>query len=102
MRRDIFLNRVKERIKHFDKDAEIMLFGSRARGDYKPNSDWDFLILLQKQATEDEKEYIRDDLFELELETDEVVSSIIQNKNKWEELNITPLYKAIQKEGEKI
>lgn len=99
MNKEIFLNKVKERIISFDKDAEIMLFGSRARGDYKSTSDWDFLILLQKNATEDFKKKIRDNLFDLELESDEVVSSIIHNKSRWEEMGVTPLYKIIQKEG---
>jgi uncharacterized protein len=102
MDKNIFLNKVKEQVKGLDKDAEIMLFGSRARGDYKQTSDWDFLILLQKKASEDFKDTIRNKLFDLELETDQVVSSIIQEKSAWEELKITPLYKIIQKEGVKI
>jgi uncharacterized protein len=102
MDKEIFLRKVKERIISLDNDAEIMLFGSRARGDFKSTSDWDFLILLQKKATEDFKEKIRNDLFDLELESDEVVSSIIHHKNSWEELNITPLYKIVQKEGVKL
>lgn len=76
-----------------------MLFGSRARGDYKSTSDWDFLILLQIGVTEELKDKIRDNLFDLELEADEVVSSIIQSKSKWDELTITPLHQIIQKEG---
>ena len=99
MDKEDFLNEVKERIISLDNDAEIMLFGSRARGDFKSTSDWDFLILLQKKATEDFKEIIRNNLFDLELESNEVVHSIIHQKNCWEELNITPLYKIIQKEG---
>ena len=27
-------------------DARILLFGSRARGDARPDSDWDILIIL--------------------------------------------------------
>lgn len=100
--KEVFLNEVKERIISLDNDAEIMLFGSRARGDFKSTSDWDFLILLQKKATEDFKEIIRNNLFDLELESNEVVSSIIHQKKSWEELNITPLYKIIQKEGIKL
>ena len=102
MDKEVFLNEVKERIISLDNDAEIMLFGSRARGDFKSTSDWDFLILLQKKATEDFKEIIRNNLFDLELESNEVVSSIIHQKKSWEELNITPLYKIIQKEGIKL
>ncbi len=30
------------------KYSKILLFGSRARGDFKEESDWDFLIILEK------------------------------------------------------
>lgn len=39
------LYKVKESIKVLDPRARIILFGSRARGDFKTNSDWDFLII---------------------------------------------------------
>jgi predicted nucleotidyltransferase len=28
----------------------IILFGSRARGDFKENSDWDLLIIVEKKT----------------------------------------------------
>lgn len=34
------------------KDAKLLLYGSRARGDAKENSDWDLLILLNKDDLE--------------------------------------------------
>jgi predicted nucleotidyltransferase len=33
--------------------TRVILFGSRARGDARPDSDWDVLILLDKQELED-------------------------------------------------
>lgn len=30
------------------KDAHLLLYGSRARGDYRDDSDWDMLLLLDK------------------------------------------------------
>lgn len=70
-----------------------------ARGDAHTDSDWDFLILLSGEATEVLKRQIRDALFEVELETDEIISSIIKNKGKWENFKITPLYQNIEAEG---
>jgi len=32
----------------------IILFGSRARGDFKENSDWDLLIIVEKELLRDE------------------------------------------------
>jgi predicted nucleotidyltransferase len=37
------------------RDAGIILFGSRAKGDFKTHSDWDFLIVLKGQLERKEK-----------------------------------------------
>jgi predicted nucleotidyltransferase len=94
-----FLNKIKETIKHYDSEADVMLYGSRARGDNKNNSDWDFLIILNQNVNEKLKDEIRNELFEMELESDQVISSIIHSKQSWNNLSITPLYKNIYKEG---
>ena len=46
------LNKIKQIIlsiaKHYKIEIDkLILFGSRARGDYKPNSDWDILIVTK-------------------------------------------------------
>ncbi len=33
-------------VAHFPEVERIILFGSRARGDARPDSDWDFLIIM--------------------------------------------------------
>lgn len=35
-------NRIRGEIKKIDPKAKVILFGSRARGDAKRESDWDF------------------------------------------------------------
>ena len=102
MNRKEFLNKVKIVIHNIDPDAKIILFGSRARGDSKKDSDWDFLILTTEQVNEIFKNRIRDKLFNTVIETEEIISTIIRNKYMWENLKITPLYKNIQKEGLEI
>ena len=94
-----FLKKIKYRIRKFDNDALIILYGSRARGDFKRESDWDILILLNGSVNENLKENIRDELFEIELEMEQTISSIIHSKKKWNDLNITPFYQNIEKEG---
>ncbi len=43
-------DQVIERIvTHFPDVERIILFGSRARGDARPDSDWDFLIIMPSQ-----------------------------------------------------
>ncbi len=36
-------------------DAEIILFGSRAKGNFRTHSDWDFLIVLKEELNREEK-----------------------------------------------
>ncbi len=90
---------VKARVLQIDPKAEVILYGSQARGDAHAESDWDFLILLSIQDTEVVKRQIRDALFEVELETDEIISTIIENKAHWEDFKVTPLYQNIEAEG---
>ena len=84
-----------------NQDAEIILFGSHARGDSGLDSDWDILILLNKMNVDrdTEKEY-RDELFDIELEIEEPISTFVYSKNDWEtKYRPTPLYKNIKREG---
>ena len=90
---------VKREVKKIDKQAQVILFGSRARGDQSGESDWDFLILLSVEDTEIIKRQISDKLFEIELETEEIISSLIENQQKWNHYKVTPLFKNIEKEG---
>ena len=92
---------IKSKIQKKNPDAEVILFGSHARGEAHSKSDWDILILLSnlKVDRNTEMEY-RDELFDVELQTDEVISAFIYSKEIWENRHkITPLYKNIQQEG---
>lgn len=44
------VQRLIERIKTAYKPRQIWLFGSRARGDAKADSDWDFLVVVGDDA----------------------------------------------------
>jgi len=94
------LKDIKQAVLDVDSEAEVILFGSRARGDFHDESDWDVLILVDKDERDYEfKNKIRDILFELELKSGAAISSIIRNKEFWQEISITPLYKEIEKDG---
>ena len=93
---------VKDEVNKIASDNEVILFGSRARGDFREDSDWDFLILLKKETvSKAEKEKIRERLYELELATDEIISTIIHSQNEWDMLSITPIYQIIKEEGKR-
>jgi len=93
---------VKDEVLKIDPGAKVVLFGSRARGDYSDDSDWDFLILLSQNATEKIKRTIRDKIFDVELKSDEIISSLIEQQEEWEKFWVTPLFKNIEREGKAI
>jgi predicted nucleotidyltransferase len=93
---------VKKSITALFPDSEVVLFGSRARGDFREESDWDFLILLPSNiTTNDDKSTVRDCLYELELETGAVLSAIVHTKGEWLARKVTPLYQRIEAEGKR-
>lgn len=94
---------VKKEIDSIFADNDVILYGSRARGDYGDTSDWDFLVLLNKnEITREDKNEIRNRLYEIELASDEIITSIIHTQKEWENRVITPLYQNVKKEGKKI
>ena len=91
---------VKAYIKAIDPEAEVILFGSRARGDAREDSDWDILILTPKIVTLKVEQAFRHKLFELELKYGQAISTFVYSKSDWNgKQRITPLYNNIQEEG---
>jgi predicted nucleotidyltransferase len=94
-------NRIIKIIHDKDPLAEAYLFGSRARGDFSSNSDWDILILVDdKKITNDIEDKFRDELYFIELDSGQCISTLIYPKEYWKTtLVYSPLYKNIAKEG---
>ena len=89
------IDKIKAAVLVFDKNARIVLFGSRARKESRPDSDWDLLILTSFPIDEKQKRHLRDNLFMVELETDQAISSIIHYSRYWDRLKVTSLYQTI-------
>jgi len=62
------VQKITEKIYEVNPNAEIYLYGSRIRGDIHKESDWDILILLNKEKVSrlNEKPF-RDNIFDLQL-----------------------------------
>ena len=91
---------IREYVNVVDSKAEVILYGSRARGDERADSDWDILILTDYPVDLATEEKFRDKLYDLELEIDEPLSVFIYSKNEWKRRQrITPFYKNVNKEG---
>lgn len=95
------ISTLKRIVHQYDSQAAIVLFGSRARGDYYQESDWDFIVLTSIEVTESLKESIRRQvLYEIEFKTNQHIATIFHNKEVWEQdYKITNLFKSIAEEG---
>lgn len=92
---------VKRYILEVDSNAEITLYGSRARGDSRTDSDWDFLVLTDREDIEELADQLRKVLLrKVELPFTQVVSLLVRNKNKWSaDYQLSGIYDSIKQEG---
>jgi predicted nucleotidyltransferase len=101
VKREALLERVKQAVRQIEPDAEIILYGSRARGDAHAESDWDFLILLHGTVDDERTDRVRHRLYDLEWDCGEVLCSIVRSRQEWDSpfYQVTPFSKMIQKQG---
>lgn len=98
---DKILQRIKMLILQTEPSAKIYLYGSRARGTARLDSDWDLLILLNKdRITNEEEQSIAYPLYDLEFEIGEVISPMVYSEKEWDsKYRITPFYSNVMREG---
>jgi predicted nucleotidyltransferase len=82
---------------------KLILFGSQARGDAQPDSDWDLLLLLNKKeiTLEDERLYAYP-FTKLGWTHGKYFSVKLYSEEDWGKRNFTPFYKSIETEGVNI
>ena len=104
MRNSQIIDRIGHAIHAKDPDAEVFLFGSRTRGDNRIDSDWDILILIDnQQVTNEIEDSFRDNLYDLELESGQIISAFIYPKVYWKSRLVhSPLFKNVMMEGVKL
>src|SRR6266446_10809278 len=101
MQRVELLECVKHAVHEVEPEADIVLYGSRARGDAHAESDWDFLILLDGVVDDVRTDAIRHRLYEIEWDCGEVLCSIVRGRQEWNSSvhQVTPFAKILRKQG---
>jgi predicted nucleotidyltransferase len=80
---------------------KVILFGSKARGDDDSESDIDLLVFTARPWSWPKKRDVTYALFDVEMEHDVVVSTLIATRSEWEEgyFSVLPIHEEILNEG---
>jgi len=80
---------------------QIILFGSKTRGDDDEESDIDLLVLTTHKITWRERRAITDALFDLQLAHDVVISTLVISASEWHEgvYLVLPIHEEIDRDG---
>ena len=103
MEKQYIIQLIRNCIIDVDPTAEVILYGSRARGDERNDSDWDILILTPHNADFMTERKFRNKLYDLTLETGASFSVTVFSQNNWQNRQrITPFYHNILQDGIRI
>ena len=80
------------------EDAHLLLYGSRARGDYHEGSDWDLLILLNRPQEASDFQNIAYPIMELGFDMGEYFSVQTYSEEEGEAMRFLPYYKNVEQD----
>lgn len=92
---------ISARVHQTEPDAKVFLFGSRARGEARPDSDWDVMVLLNDNSKTNRWDTVKQ-LFYLSLDIEQDINPIVYTKSEWNKRSFTPFYKNVMKDGIEI
>lgn len=88
-------------LKRYFPVEEVMLFGSKARGDDDEESDIDLLLLTSRPISWSERKAINDALYEIQVKHSTIISPLIATVADWNEgpFAVLPIRREISDQG---
>ena len=78
------ITKLKSVLKSHFTLCDLVLFGSKARGDFERDSDTDILIVAKDPDDFNNRSKVSDIVFEINMEFNTLLSCILRNESKWE------------------
>jgi predicted nucleotidyltransferase len=84
-------------------NEKVILFGSQARGDAHEESDWDLLVLLNKEKrTQEDYDKYAFPFDEMGWNYGVAINTLLYTQKQWEQGKIFPFYNNVMHEGIEI
>ena len=98
---ELIIDKIKDIARSTVPDgSEAILYGSRARGDARSDSDWDILILLNKDTlTQNDYDNVSYPFVMLGCNLGAEINPILYTKKEWETYQFTPFYENVNRDG---
>ena len=95
------LKKFREKVTDRFPSSQVILFGSRARGDAGPQSDADVVVILKNAPSEGDQEFISDSAWEAGYPYGLVIVPVVFSLEEWESgpERFSLLLQAVQSEG---
>ena len=96
---ETILNDIKAAVLSVDDTADVLLFGSRARGDFDEESDWDILILTNEEVNDSLRLDYIGAILPLEIKHAAAINLVVKNRVTWRQQVHTDLFINIYEDG---
>jgi len=95
------LEQCRNTVLSIEPHAEIILYGSHARGESGPDSDYDIFVLVDRALTRELEDSISFALYDLEYEADVILSVHVYEKSFFQSPlgQVMPLFNHVRTQG---